>query len=166
MHPTLTSVHAGTYTEGGFSYTGDFHEDQIHGHGKFSYASGAHYQASGHVISRPFSAAHPTGCDSSHGLRPRGTSLAHSLQSTCAVICIYQSLFMLQHCTCCRVNGKPGSIKGKASTFGLMGGPMRVPGSTTRCTGQAASRTSTATGIWRFCAALPVPVLAAEWAAS
>jgi hypothetical protein len=35
--------HAGTYTEGAYSYTGDWTDDQMHGQGTFTFASGSSY---------------------------------------------------------------------------------------------------------------------------
>lgn len=35
---------AGTFTCGGYSYTGDWVDDAMHGQGKFTFASGASYQ--------------------------------------------------------------------------------------------------------------------------
>eukprot|EP00199_Chlamydomonas_sp_CCMP681_P003248 CAMPEP_0119102434 /NCGR_PEP_ID=MMETSP1180-20130426/1187_1 /TAXON_ID=3052 ORGANISM="Chlamydomonas cf sp, Strain CCMP681" /NCGR_SAMPLE_ID=MMETSP1180 /ASSEMBLY_ACC=CAM_ASM_000741 /LENGTH=160 /DNA_ID=CAMNT_0007086727 /DNA_START=66 /DNA_END=545 /DNA_ORIENTATION=+ len=34
----------GTYTEGDYSYTGDFEKDEIQGVGRFTYASGTYYE--------------------------------------------------------------------------------------------------------------------------
>lgn len=34
----------GTYVEGDYEYTGNWHEDVIQGQGKFTYASGAYYE--------------------------------------------------------------------------------------------------------------------------
>ena len=41
---TLTHNPAGTYTDGTYSYTGEWVLDKMHGSGKFSFASGASYE--------------------------------------------------------------------------------------------------------------------------